>query len=229
MLLGIFLVSQSRNSLSQAKPKVLDLPQVNAQSQRLHAQELAPLLLESSTVSDRDALSTSHFVFEMILTSLPEANKSQARAIASAVIEEANSHGMDPIFVLAVIATESQFKINAEGYHGERGLMQILPTTAKWWAGKIGLNEDLDLYDPIVNIRIGVSYMAQLRSKFQGRVNRYVGAYNMGSANVRKLVASKREPRIYPDRVLLQYAKLYVSAPHDSSLDGQLGRLASAP
>jgi soluble lytic murein transglycosylase len=116
---------------------------------------------------------------------------------------------MDPLFLLAVIATESQFNLKAHGLHGEIGLMQILPKTAHWLATRAGLPRNFDLHDPAVNIRVGAAYFARLRKKFNGIGTRYVAAYNMGTSNVRRLLALRAEPRIYPDKVLVNYRKLY--------------------
>jgi soluble lytic murein transglycosylase len=107
------------------------------------------------------------------------------------------------------VKTESKFNMNAVGTHGEIGLMQILPSTAAWLAPQAGISGKPDLRNPAVNIRIGAVYFAQLRKAFEGRPQRYVGAYNMGAANVRRLVASNTEPYIYAGKVLSNYKHFY--------------------
>ena len=89
--------------------------------------------------------------------------------------------------------------------HGERGLMQILPTTAAWMARKMGLRAPFDLRDPATNIKIGAAYLSHLRTMFRKVSVRYVGAYNMGAANVRRLIADDAEPTVYPRKVLGHY------------------------
>lgn len=136
--------------------------------------------------------------------------KDKAYEIARAVIVEANHHGMDPLFLLAVIQTESQFNLKARGRHGEIGLMQILPETAKWIAPHAGVDsESINLENVSMNIRLGATYFAHLRKSFKNMGTRYVSAYNMGSTNVRRLVKNNIEPYIYSSKVLGNYTNFY--------------------
>ncbi|NJL24363.1 MAG: lytic transglycosylase domain-containing protein [Calothrix sp. SM1_5_4] len=100
--------------------------------------------------------------------------------------------------------------------------MQILPSTAKWMAAQAGLGPEFNLEDPAVNIRIGTTYFAQLRKSFGGKGTRYVAAYNMGPGNVRRLIASNTEPRIYPDKVVSNYMRFY------KALDNVISRSTAA-
>jgi len=91
-------------------------------------------------------------------------------------------------------------------------LMQLLPRTAKWLAPHAGIAEDrIDLEDPNINIRLGATYFATLRKSFEGKGVHYVSAYNMGSANVRRLLASNVEPKTYSGKVLGNYKRFYTS------------------
>lgn len=88
--------------------------------------------------------------------------------------------------------------------------MQILPQTAKWIAPQAGVDTDfINLENPSLNIRLGATYIAQLRKSFSNNGTRYVSAYNMGSANVRRLVKNKIEPYIYSGKVLDNYQGFY--------------------
>jgi soluble lytic murein transglycosylase-like protein len=184
------------------------LPRVETSGVALHSldffhhHELAPLMLHAQ-------VDLRPYILQTVEQSLPQAYKKHAFEIAHAVIAEANHHGMDPFFLLAVIKTESHFNVQARGSHGEIGLMQIRPQTAAWLAPQAGLSSKFDLEDPSVNIRIGATYFAYLRLKFQGHANRYVGAYNMGVKNVRRLVASNIEPTIYAGKVIGNYKGFY--------------------
>ena len=66
------------------------------------------------------------------------------------------------------------------------------------------------LIPPLV-ARIGAEERL-LRKQFGGYSLRYIGAYNMGSANVRKLMASNMDPTIYPEKVLKNYRNFYKAA-----------------
>ena len=186
-----------------------DLPRVESAAQLDHALELFNrsgfvYLLDDGT-------DLRPYILEAVAAALPPRFESRAFDIARAVIVEANHHGMDPMFLLAVIKTESKFDLNARGTHGEIGLMQVLPSTAAWLAPQAGVPDDFDLTDPSINVRLGATYFAQLRRSFGGRTPRYVGAYNMGALNVRRLLASNIEPREYPSKVLGNYTALYRS------------------
>lgn len=147
------------------------------------------------------------FILKTVTKSLKARDRGQAFAIARAVITESNRHQIDPLLVLAVIKTESQFDPRARGEHGEIGLMQMMPATAQWLLRR---PDPIKLEDPLVNIRVGTLYLAHLRERFPKHTSRFVAAYNMGAHNVRRLIASQNEPRIYAGRVLANYHDLNV-------------------
>jgi len=126
--------------------------------------------------------------------------------LAQAVITNANEHGFDPLFVLAVIKHESRFNPEAIGGVGEIGLMQIRPETAKWIAKKfkIEYHGKETLKNPAVNIKIGTAYLAMLRDKF-GHGQLYLSAYNMGPKKVRKALAKNVWPKDYSSGVMKKY------------------------
>jgi len=105
-----------------------------------------------------------------------------------AYIEDCSrANGLDPRLVAAVIRVESRFDPMAESQKGARGLMQILPSTGSWIAGKLGYAEyhpDL-LYEPGVSIHIGSWYLAYLVDLFDGRMVVALAAYNGGTTNVK--------------------------------------------
>jgi soluble lytic murein transglycosylase len=103
------------------------------------------------------------------------------------VFSYAERYQIDPYLVAAVIRAESRFSITAESGSGARGLMQIMPDTAKWAADKMGLEFDREmLFEPEYNIRIGCWYLRQLLDSFQGNLIVVLASYNAGQGNVRK-------------------------------------------
>jgi len=212
LLLLALLLAGTRTKMSSVTKTVDELPKVGAAFQMNHALEL--FSAEQSRYALGPATSTDmrRFILAVVRQSLPLRHEEKAFDIARAVIVEANHHQMDPLFLLAVIATESKFNVEAKGTHGEIGLMQVLPKTAKWLAPQAGLPEKFDLQDPAVNIRLGATYFAHLRHTFKHNSRRYIGAYNMGVTNVRRLMSVKVEPQVYPSRVLNNYAQIYSAA-----------------
>lgn len=94
-------------------------------------------------------------------------------------------YNLDPAFVTAIIRNESSFRTDAESSAGARGLMQMMPDTAEWVAGKLGEPFDFDnLYDPETSIRYGCWYLGYLSDIFQGDTVLVCAAYHAGQGEV---------------------------------------------
>lgn len=212
VLIGLLMMGV-RTRTGAVTKSVEELPKVGSTFQMHHSLELlADEKQRYGMVAQGTSEDMRKFILRTVQKSLPKKYKHQAYTITRAVITEANHFQMDPLFLLAVISTESKFNVDARGRHGEIGLMQVLPKTALWLAARAGYTEYFNLEDPATNIRIGATYLAQLRHKFNNNTRRYIGAYNMGVSNVNRLVAKKVEPAIYPGRVISNYTKIYLEA-----------------
>ncbi len=87
----------------------------------------------------------------------------------------------DPAIALAIARQESLFYSMATSPAGARGLMQILPSTAKIVAKKLGFNVDASqLYQPQTNLQIGSNYIHELITKFDGSLVMAIAGYNAG-------------------------------------------------
>lgn len=106
----------------------------------------------------------------------------------------ATDHGVDPYLVAAVIRQESRWRPRAVSRQGARGLMQIMPETGQWAGEKMGLGPVTpeDLFDPVVNIRIGTWYLSQLLREFDGNWAAALAAYNGGRHNVHEWLEAGR-------------------------------------
>jgi hypothetical protein len=91
----------------------------------------------------------------------------------------AERYEVDPALVKAIIMAESSYNPRAVSRKGARGLMQLMPRTAR----ALGVE---DSFDPEDNIDAGVRYFKQLLDQFKGNVKLAVAAYNAGSRKVRK-------------------------------------------
>ena len=97
---------------------------------------------------------------------------------------------LDPYLVLALARQESLFNPNATSSSNARGLMQLIPSTAKKMASEHGMDsEAIRLYDPSVNVELGTAYLKNLLEMFGGNAFRAVAAYNAGEHAVSKWVA----------------------------------------
>lgn len=92
---------------------------------------------------------------------------------------------------------ESSFDRAAVSHAGARGLMQLMPGTAREQAGKIGLPYDFGRLtsDPAYNVMLGSSYFARLLDQFGGHAPLAVASYNAGAGNVRKWLRENGDPR----------------------------------
>lgn len=176
-----------------------------------HARELMGKQYAQSVVCTGERVTNIEgFVETVVYERLPGRYTKYSSAISKAIIDEANKHGFDPLFLAAVIARESRFNVKARGRHGEIGLMQIKPQTAKWIAHKHGISYRgaLSLENPVTNIKIGAQYLAKLRDKF-GQPQLYVSAYNMGVTNVNRVLKRNIQPTEYKNSVMTPYLSMY--------------------
>ncbi|MBJ26171.1 MAG: transglycosylase [Alphaproteobacteria bacterium] len=97
---------------------------------------------------------------------------------------------VDPALIFALIRQESRFKTSAKSKRGARGLMQIMPRTAKFTAKRLGLKNITNnkLKNPEINIMIGQAYLKHLMSdEVVGKNLLFtLAAYNAGPGNLRK-------------------------------------------
>ncbi|MCK9544297.1 MAG: lytic transglycosylase domain-containing protein, partial [Novosphingobium sp.] len=105
--------------------------------------------------------------------------------------------GTDWTMVHALTRQESQFAQNAISHAGARGLMQLMPGTAREQAGKMGLGYSLEalMTDPNYNIRLGDGYFARMMDYYGGSYPLAIGAYNAGPGNVNKWLRANGDPR----------------------------------
>jgi soluble lytic murein transglycosylase-like protein/predicted negative regulator of RcsB-dependent stress response len=93
---------------------------------------------------------------------------------------------IDPELVWAIMREESHYRVDARSAVGALGLLQLMPTTAAQLATQQGLDsfETEDLFDPRTNIRLGSAYLAELGTRFNGRMSAAIGSYNAGPNKV---------------------------------------------
>jgi len=111
----------------------------------------------------------------------------------------AEQYNLEPAFVTAVIRNESSFRTAAESSVGARGLMQMMPDTAEWIAGKLNDPYDFDkLYNAETSIRYGCWYLNYLSELFRGDPVLVCAAYHAGQGEVWGWLG---DPSISPDGV----------------------------
>ena len=128
--------------------------------------------------------------------------------------------GTNWVMVHAITRQESQFAMNAISHAGARGLMQLMPGTAREQAGKMGLGYDLGalLTDADYNVRLGDGYFARMMDYYGGAYPLAVGAYNAGPGNVNNWLRANGDPRnggidwvTWIERIPIYETKTYIT------------------
>lgn len=100
---------------------------------------------------------------------------------------------------LAIARRESEFDPNVQSGVGARGLMQIMPATAKDVARDLGISSqhttDRLTADPDYNARLGATYLSQMAGQFDGNVSMMSAAYNAGPSRPRRWMSTYGDPR----------------------------------
>lgn len=111
-----------------------------------------------------------------------------------------NQYQIAPELVWAVISVESNFNSKAVSRAGAKGLMQLMPITAK------SLNVT-DPHDPSQNIYAGAKYLSELIERYNGNKEKALAAYNAGPERVKQHrgIPPFRETRRYISKVMKAY------------------------
>jgi soluble lytic murein transglycosylase-like protein len=122
--------------------------------------------------------------------------------LESVIQPAAAKYGLDPNLVAAVIWAESSGDPNAVSKKGARGLMQLMPATAR----ELGVD---NVFDPGQNVDGGSRYLRRMLDEHDGDLSLALAAYNAGPNAVRRYggVPPYRETRDYVGRVLRVYER----------------------
>lgn len=163
--------------------------------------------LTASGMASRDAAAAAGERVEAarVVSSVPPGAERLARRfgvprdLAAVIYEQARLVGVKPAMAFGIIATESGFDPAAVGRHGERGLMQIKPSTARAYDARITPE---GLHDPAVNVRLGLKHLKREVEYFGDPVLGLM-AYHMGRTRLEREMADGVPPRDrYVERVL---------------------------
>jgi len=134
-------------------------------------------------------------------------SRAEERKLAWLILQESRKYGQDYRLILAIIKTESSFRHNAVSPKGAKGLMQIRPHVGQAIAKQIdiGWEGDETLFNPHLNVKMGLYYLSRLLLRFDD-LKVALTAYNSGPSFVRKRLKTKRRlPSRYSKKVLKAY------------------------
>lgn len=151
------------------------------------------------------------FSFAVITTYSPNVSAAGCQVLSKKTLERkakrfkktirsaSRKYGVSEDLIKAVITVESCFRRKARGAAGEKGLMQLMPATARRFNVRRG-------YNSWENVHGGTRYLSYLFKRYRGDTQRAVAAYNAGEGNVRP---GKRIRNIgYVRKVMKAYRKL---------------------
>jgi soluble lytic murein transglycosylase len=101
-------------------------------------------------------------------------------------------------FAHGIMRQESSFERSAVSSAGARGLMQLMPGTARQASSRLGLPYDYGRLtdDPQYNVMLGSHHLSELMDEWGGNAVLVAAAYNAGSGNVRRWIAANGDPRL---------------------------------
>jgi soluble lytic murein transglycosylase len=130
-----------------------------------------------------------------------------------AIAAESREAGLDPVLVAALIRQESNFNPRARSPAGARGLMQVMPSVGRQIARARGIKPWTAerLYEPEVNIEIGITHLGSLVRSYPD-VARMLAAYNAGQTRVERWKEQKgtADPEIFIERIPFVETRDYV-------------------
>jgi soluble lytic murein transglycosylase-like protein len=135
-------------------------------------------------------------------------------AVQPLIRDAAAELGVDASLVNAIIWHESRFNARAKGPGGAAGLMQLMPTTSKSLAKRLGRAHKP--YDPEFNVYVGAYLFSRLLKIFDGDQDLALAGYALGHVAVRKRVAAGEPLPERTQRFIAKvhgYAAAFASAP----------------
>lgn len=177
---------------------------------RVHLLRLLPVLIAAGSLAASPAHASrsappppldapgERFVLSVLTSYRTGVTAEQERLAAKTLFAVAEEQGVDPFLVLGVIRVESSVWTHARSSCDARGLMQIRPFVGKALAREAGIpwRGPDDLHDPVLNIRLGVRYLATLIGRYGGDVEKALLAYSMGPARLDDFLRRGKRPRL---------------------------------
>lgn len=129
-------------------------------------------------------------IFQNILR-YSDLNHDVAFSLAGDIMDNCEKYNVNPYLVLAVIKVESNFQPRAVSSMGARGLMQVMPSTAKYISRKFGFKYTggNSLFNPHANVKMGIAYLSLLDQRYND-IEHVLWAYNYGPTRYQALKKS---------------------------------------
>ena len=136
-------------------------------------------------------------------------NDNEKAQISKFILKQSKKYGYDPLFLTALIITESSFNHRAKSKVGALGLMQIRLRTGKALATEANMKwrGKHTLYHPENNIALGSYYLSKLIKRF-GDMKTALEAYNHGPTRTARYLRRGKRTKKYSGKVFAIYAQI---------------------
>lgn len=130
--------------------------------------------------------------------------QNRSKRYQKSISTASRAHGVNENLIKSVITAESCFKVRARSHKGARGLMQLMPATAR----RFGVRNS---YNTHQNIQAGAEYLRWLLDRYKGNVHFALAGYNAGEGKVDRYggIPPYKETREYVRRVMGVYRTLH--------------------
>jgi len=184
-----------------------DSPQLQATSAWIRNQQGLGLKAQERFVALRGAITTMRRAYPQFLTAGGEDIPPDVLRIIfpldywPLIQKYSQQLGLDPYLLAALMAQESTFTAEIRSAANARGLMQLMPSTARRYATKLGIKPFTTalLAQPEVNVRIGAYYFKELMDRFGG-AHFALASYNAGESRVARWI--ERTPGLPTDEFI---------------------------
>jgi soluble lytic murein transglycosylase-like protein len=179
------------------QPQPADAELKNTTSKRLSAHPIKQTASSAPSRPDHKIIDKDTVETLLGKTGPQPAALTDQQIIKDTVQKAAAKYNLTPELITAVIRAESNFEVSAVSSAGARGLMQLMPATAK----ELGVKNPFDIEE---NIDGGTKYLRKMLDRFGGSVRKALAAYNAGPGTVLKYNGRVPYPetRQYVKRVL---------------------------
>ena len=136
--------------------------------------------------------------------------KEEVNQLTEVIYTESKKYKYDPMFILAIILTESSFKKGQTSSLGAKGLMQVMPYIGADVSPRAGVDWEGSntLFEPEANIKLGMHHLFEQVLKFND-IKKALLAYNLGETRLRSIIRKNKPlPAKYLNKVLENYKML---------------------
>ncbi len=196
LIVGLFMIVLCTTSFAPPAPSKDEIKEENSHNmekeeslnsigkenkKKPYKEEFLPAKVFTKKENSSSESLTDESIISLIIKKLqPKLSNQEAKNISKLIITNSKKGELDPYWMLSMMYTESRFDTNAISKKGARGLMQLIPSTAKIY----GVSKE-QLHEPSKNIEAGFKYYIYLKNKYGDRKIATI-AYNQGQGNVNR-------------------------------------------